>query len=170
MDVSQAIRERSSIRNYEPREIPEAHLNKILEAARLAPSASNLQLWKFVVIKDPERRKALARASAGQKFVGEAQVVIAAVSLNPEHMMRCGVPAYAVDLAIAVDHMTLQAVELGLGSCWIGAFSQEDVKGILNIPDNYKVVTLLPIGYPKGLPGPKIRKPLEEIICYEQFE
>jgi nitroreductase len=66
--------------------------------------------------------------------------------------------------------MTLKAVELGLGSCWIGAFSQEEVKKILNIPDNYKVVALLPIGYPKGSPGPKIRKPLGEIICDEKFE
>jgi nitroreductase len=169
MEVRQAIRERYSVRKYQDKEIPEAALNEVLEAARLAPSAANRQRWKFVVVKDPERRKALARAAAGQKFVGEAPVVIVAVSLDPEYVMRCGVPEYAVDLAIAVDHMTLQAVELGLGTCWIGAFSQEEVKRILNIPKNCKVVALLPVGYPAVSPGPKSRKSLGEIVCYETF-
>jgi nitroreductase len=170
MDVSQAIKERYSVRKYRDEEVTDAVLNKILEAARLAPSAANRQRWKFVVVRDPERRKALARAAAGQRFVGEAPVVIAAVSLDPEYVMRCGVPEYAVDLAIAVDHMTLQAVELGLGTCWIGAFSQEEVKRILKIPENCKVVALLPIGYPADTPGPKSRKSLDEVVCYETFQ
>jgi nitroreductase len=123
-----------------------------------------------VVVKEKERRKSLARAASGQGFVGEAPVVIAAVALDPKHTMSCGVPEYAVDLAIAVDHMTLQAVELGLGSCWIGAFSQQEAKKILNIPDKYKIVALLPVGYPGGPPGHKIRKSLEEIVCYERFK
>ncbi|MDI6839566.1 MAG: nitroreductase family protein [bacterium] len=169
MDVSDAIKERRSVRAYKDKEIPDDSLNKILEAARLAPSASNRQQWKFIVIRDTVRRKAIARAAANQEFVGEAPVVIAAVSLDPVHVMRCGVPEYAVDLAIAVDHMTLQAVELGLGSCWICAFAQEEVKRILNIPAKYKVVALLPIGYPSDAPGPKIRKSIEEIVCYEAF-
>jgi nitroreductase len=170
MDVSQAIRERYSVRKFQSKEVPEQLLRKILEAARLAPSAANRQRWKFVVVRDPKRRKELARAAAGQTFVGEAPVVIAAVSLDPEYVMRCGVPEYAVDLAIAVDHMTLQAVELGLGTCWIGAFSQEEVKRILGVPDEYKVVALLPLGYPAVPPGPKSRKAPEEIVCYERFE
>jgi nitroreductase len=170
MDVSQAIKERYSVRKYRDEEVTDTVLNKILEAARLAPSAANRQRWKFVVVKDPERRKALARAAAGQRFVGEAPVVIAAVSLDPEYVMRCGVPEYAVDLAIAVDHMTLQAVELGLGTCWIGAFSQEEVKRILKIPENCKVVALLPVGYPADTPGPKSRKSLGEVVCYETFQ
>ncbi|PIU29373.1 MAG: nitroreductase, partial [Candidatus Hydromicrobium americanum] len=152
------------------REIPEESLNKILEAARLAPSAANRQLWKFVVVRDKKRRRALADAAGGQGFVGEAPIIIAAVGLQPDHLMGCGVPAYAVDLAIAVDHMTLQAVELGIGSCWIGAFSQEGVKKILKIPDKYKVVTLLPIGYPATSGGSKIRKSVEEVVCYETFK
>ena len=169
MDVSRAIKERYSVRAYKNKEIPTDSLNKILESARLAPSASNRQQWKFIVIRDPDRRKALARAAANQEFVGEAPVVIAAVSLDPVHIMRCGVPEYAVDIAIAIDHMTLQAVELGLGSCWICAFSQEEVKRILNIPDKYKVVALLPIGYPSDTPSPKIRKSIKEVVCYETF-
>ena len=170
MDVRRAILERRSVRTYESREIPEESLNKILEAARLAPSAANRQLWKFVVVRDEKRRRALADAAGGQGFVGEAPIIIAAVGLQPDHLMGCGVPAYAVDLAIAVDHMTLQAVELGIGSCWIGAFSQEGVKKILKIPDKYKVVTLLPIGYPATSGGSKIRKSVEEVVCYETFK
>ncbi|MCK4421947.1 nitroreductase family protein [candidate division WOR-3 bacterium] len=170
MEVKEAIRERRSVRAYEPRDIPEDGLSKILEAARLAPSARNRQAWKFIVVREQHLREELARASAAQDFVGEAPVVIVAIGLDPEYIMRCEVPAYAVDLAIAVDHMTLQAVELGLGSCWIGAFYQNEVKKILNIPDRYKVVALLPIGYPSASPGPKNRKSLEEIVCYETFK
>jgi nitroreductase len=96
-------------------------------------------------------------------------VVIAAVALNPDHIMRCGVPSYPVDLAIAVDHMTLKAVEEGLGSCWIGHFDQEKVKEILQIPKEYKVVVLLTLGYPADSPKPKDRKSLEDIVSYEIF-
>ncbi len=91
------------------------------------------------------------------------------MALRTDHIMRCGVHSYPVDLAIAVDHMTLAAVEEGLGSCWIGAFSQEEVKRILNIPQQYIVVTLLPMGYPVHAGGLKSRKTLEEIVSYEPF-
>lgn len=148
MDVKDAIMERRSVRSYKDKEIPEEDLNTLLEAARLTPSVRNKQSWKFIVIRDKEKREVLAQAAAEQEFVGEAPVVIAAVALEPDYVMRCGVPAYAVDLAIAIDHITLQAVELGLGTCWIGAFYQDKVREILKIPDDCKVVALLPVGYP----------------------
>jgi len=170
MDVMEAIRERRSVRSYRKDPVPDEKLKKILEAARLAPSARNSQNWKFVVVRDAARRKELAKAAADQYFVGEAPVVIAAVALQPKYVMRCEVPAYAVDLAIAVDHMTLVAVEEGLGTCWIGAFYQDEVKRILNIPRRYKVVALLPLGFPADTPGEKYRKPLNEIVCYEVFK
>jgi nitroreductase len=88
----------------------------------------------------------------------------------PECLMRCGVPGYAVDLAIAVDHMTLAAVDEGLGTCWIGAFSQEAARDILNIPDKYRIVSLLTLGFPKTPGRPKSRKSLDEILCYETFK
>ena len=84
--------------------------------------------------------------------------------------MICGVPEYAVDLAIAVDHMTLAAVDEGLGTCWIGAFSQEETRNILNVPAKYRIVALLPLGFPKQPEGPKTRKSLNEIVCYEIFK
>jgi len=169
MEVFEAIKNRRSVRKYRPDPVPEDKLKKVLEAARLAPSAHNEQEWKFVVVQDEKRRKELSEA-AGQSFIAEAPVVIAAVSLNPEHIMGCGVPAFAVDLAIAVDHMTLQAVEEGLGTCWIGAFNQDRVKKILHIPEECKVVALLPLGFPADKAGPKSRKSFEEIVSFEEFE
>lgn len=169
MDVMEAIKQRRSVRSFQAKPVPEEKLKRILEAARLAPSARNSQAWKFIVVKDEGLRKRLIKAAANQSFVGEAPVVIAAVALDPDYLMRCQVPSYAVDLAIAVDHMTLVAVEEGLGTCWIGAFYQDQVRQILNIPEKYKVVALLPIGYPADRAGKKYRKSLNEIVCYETF-
>ncbi len=170
MELKEVIRQRQSIRDYEDRPVPEGKLTNILEAARLAPSANNRQPWKFVVVKERKRRQELAQAANGQIFIGEAPIIIAAVATNVEHIMTCGVPSYAVDLAIAVDHVTLAAVDEGLGTCWIGAFSQQRVREILRIPAKYRVVTLLPLGFARKGKGMKIRKALEEIVCYEIFK
>jgi nitroreductase len=168
MDVYQAIKNRYSCRSYKAEPVPDEKLKRILEAARLAPSAHNEQEWKFVVVKDVEKRNQLSEA-AGQSFIAEAPVIIVAVATEPEHVLRSGVPAYAVDLAIAIEHMALQATEEGLGTCWIGAFDQEEVKKILEIPEECKVVALLPLGFPADKPKLKSRKRLEEIISYEKF-
>ena len=102
--------------------------------------------------------------------MAKAPVIIAAVATMPELMMICDVPDYPVDLAIAVDHMTLAAADEGLGTCWIGAFSQDKVHEFLGIPKKYKVVSLLPLGFPNQPPTPKTRKSLNEIVCYEIFK
>jgi len=169
MEVSEAIRNRQSVRAYEDKPVPEEKLNRILEAARLAPSASNRQSWKFIVVKDAQRRRELSIAASGQSFVGEAPVIIAAVATEPASLMTCEVPRYAVDMAIAIEHMALAAVEEGLGTCWIGAFSQKKVKEILGVPEKYQVVTVLPLGFPKQEGRPKMRKSIQEIVCYETF-
>lgn len=169
MNLTEAIKQRYSVRAYKSESVPEEKLNKVLEAARMAPSAHNAQEWKFVVVRDEQKRQALFEA-AGQGFLREAPVIIAGVALAPEDIMRGGAHTYAVDLAIAIDHMTLQAVEEGLGTCWVGSFSQETVKSALNIPEQYKVVALLSLGYPAdSRPSQKSRKSLEEIVCYEDF-
>jgi nitroreductase len=167
MELKEAIRKRQSIRDYEDKEVPDDKLTSVLEAARLAPSASNRQPWKFIVVREHDRRLELARAANGQSFVGQAPVIIVAVATNVEHVMPCGVPSHPVDLAIAVDHMTLAAADEGLGTCWIGAFSQQRVKEVLGIPEKYRVVTLLPLGFPRREREFKSRKALEEIVCYE---
>jgi nitroreductase len=170
MELEDAIRKRESVRDYEDKPVPEEKILKVLEAARLAPSASNRQEWKFIVVREAKKRRELSRAAAGQPQLAAAPVVIAAVATMPEHVMSCGIPAYAVDLAIAVDHMTLAAVDEGLGTCWIGAFSQEKAREILNVPGNFRVVTIMPLGFPKHTGRTKIRKSLDEIVCYETFK
>ena len=170
MELKDAILQRKSIRGYEDKPVPEDKLNAVLEAARMAPSGGNRQLWKFVVVRDSEKRKQLSAASHGQGHVAEAPVVIAAVGTMPENMMACGVPGYPVDLSIAVDHMTLAAVDEGLGTCWIGAFNQDKARDILGVPKSCKIVALLTLGYPRDPGRPKDRKPLDEIICYETYK
>ena len=170
MELKEAIRKRQSIRDYDDKPVPEEKLKSVLEAARLAPSASNRQPWIFVVVKERKRRQELAQAANGQTFISEAPIIIAAVATNVEDIMKCGVPSYAVDLAIAIDHITLAAVDEGLGTCWIGAFSQQRVREILGIPAKYRVVTLLPLGFPRREKEIKVRKALEEIVCYETFK
>jgi len=169
MEFYEVIKKRRSIRRYEDKPIPVDSIVRIMEAARLAPSATNRQPWKFIIIDDEEIKQKLARASFHQTFIKEAPLVIAAVALEPERIMSCGIPSYAVDLAIAVEHIVLAACNEGLGSCWIGAFDQSEVKKILQIPEKYKVVALLPIGFPRENPPPRPRKPLNEILSYNRF-
>ena len=169
MELMEAIRKRASIRSYEDRPVPEDKLMKVLEAARLAPSASNRQRWKFIVVKDKERRKALSRAAGDQPHLAEAPVVIVAVATMPEYIMRCGIPAYAVDLAIAVDHMTLAAADEGLGTCWIGAFNPEAARDILGLPEEVKPVVFTTVGYADDKPRPKVRKSIDELVRYEYW-
>jgi nitroreductase len=136
----------------------------------MAPSGGNRQEMKFVVVRDADRRRKLAEASGGQRHVAQAPVLIAAVATVPDRMMLCGVPAYPVDVAIAIDHMTLAATELGLGTCWIGAFRQEIVRSALQVPESSVVVSLLTLGFPAAEGRPKTRKPLTELVCLETFK
>ena len=134
MDVFEAVTQRKSIRKYKDKEIEKEKLIKVLESARIAPSASNRQEWKFIVVKDEDTRSRLVSAAHYQKFVGQAPVTIVACSTESERIMPCGQHAYTVDLSIAVSFMMLEATELGLGTCWLGAFDEEAVKEILGIP------------------------------------
>ena len=168
MDIYEAINTRRSVRSYQDRPVPEEVLGRVLEAARWAPSANNRQPWRFVLVEDEQRRQQLAHAANEQLFVGQAPIVVAAVSLQPDQVMTCGVSKSAVDVAIAVDHLTLAATAEGLGTCWIGAFSQEKVCDILGVPDNHKVIILTPLGYPADEPVSRTRKPIEELVRYEQ--
>ena len=169
MDVQEAIRKRYAVRSYQDRPVEEEKLLAVLEAARLAPSGSNRQPWRFVVVRDSGIRRQLSAACHGQAFVAQAPVVIAATGLTPDRMMSCDIAGDAVDLAIAIDHMTLAAVELGLGTCWVGAFEQDKVRSVLGIPATAKVVEVLTLGYPADKPRAKSRKPLEQIVCWERW-
>ena len=170
MDVFTAISQRRSVRAYKAAEVEEEKLKKILEAARLSPSASNRQDWKFIVVRNKETRKNLAKAAFGQSFIGEAPAVIVACGTEPKAIMACGQPATTVNVSIACAFMILQAYELGLGTCWIGAFKEDEVKKILKIPESVRVVAVIPLGYPDEDPSERSRKGMDQIACFEKFE
>jgi nitroreductase len=169
MDVFTAISGRRSVRAYSDTGIEEDKLRRILEAARLSPSAKNIQDWKFIVVRDPATRKKLAEAAKGQTFVSEAPVVIVACGTEPEYVMSCGQHAYTIDLSIACAYMVLEAYDLGIGSCWLGAFYEDQVKDILGIPEKVRVVAMIPFGYPAETVAARPRKTLEEIVAYEKY-
>jgi nitroreductase len=170
MSVQSAISERRSIRAYLDTPIEEEKLNLVLEAARLSPSARNRQEWKFVVVKDRETRNKLVQAANGREFVGEAPLIIAACATEAEYVMSCGQPAGTVDSSIAFAYLVLQAHELGLGTCWLGAYDESQVKEILGIPTHVRVVAMTPLGYPAESPEARPRKHLNEIVSYDRYQ
>jgi nitroreductase len=171
MNIYEAIKMRKSVRAFKNENVPDNVLTRILDAVRLAPSANNSQEWRFVVVRDPKTRRAIAQAACRQTFVGEAPVVLACCAKDNRHVMTCGQQSYPIDAAIAIDHLTLCAAAEGLGTCWIGAFYEDEVKQILGIPPAIRVVALLPLGYPQDpKPVRKLRLSLERIVSYERWE
>ena len=168
MDVREAVAKRRSVRAYKDQPVSQETVNALLEAAHLAPSANNRQDWKFIIIRDKEVIANIAEIS-GQDFIATAPLVIAGVGLNPTRIMRCDVPAYVVDVTIALTQITLVATSLGLGSCWIGGFPQNPIRDLLGVPESYKIVQLLTLGYPADTPKTRSRKPLTEIVSYNHF-
>lgn len=168
MELMEAVRGRRSVRSFLDRPVEEEKLRAVLGAGRLAPSARNMQDRRFIVVRDRATRLELAEAARKQAFVGQAPVVIACCGTS-DLVMTCGQPAYVVDVAIAVDHMTLAAFSLGLGTCWIGAFYEDQVKEILGVPESVRVVALLPLGYPSESPRATPRKSLDDVVAYERW-
>lgn len=170
MDMYKVIKTRKSVRSFLDKEVEKWKLDRILEAARLAPSASNRQEWRFVVVTDKTKKQRLAVDAANQGFIAQAPVVLACCAETDGRIMRCGQQSYPIDVAIAIDHLTLAAAAEGLGTCWVGSFDEKIVKKILGIPESVKVVELLPVGYPHD-PSPveKTRLGIEEIVRYNQW-
>jgi len=151
MTVLEAIRHRRSVRAYDGRAIPDDVVRQMREALRWAPSACNFQPWRFVWVTDAALKTQLAAAAKGQTSLAQAPVVVVGCGLPDEAYKQMGGSgnSAAIDVAIALDHLTLAAAEAGLGTCWIGAFSEPDVKKVLNVPASMKVVAMTPLGYPK---------------------
>ncbi len=170
--VFEIIKSRRSVRKFKPQPVEEEKLSRVLEAVRLAPSACNFQPYKFIVVRDEKIRKALVPACRSQGFIGEAPLIIVGATFPEKAYKRMGGSgnSHEVDLAIAFDHLTLAAWELGLGTCWIGAFAEEEVKIILDIPDDVRVVALTPLGYPDEKPPFRNRKSFKELVSYDRFE
>ncbi len=169
MDIFEAIKRRYSCRAYENRPIEQEKLARVLEAARLAPSAKNLQDWRFVVVTDADTKAKLAEAARDQKFVASASAVIVACS-NSDYVMTCGQPIGPIDISIALEHIALQATAEGLGTCWIGSFYADKVRAVLGIPEDVAVIELMPIGYPADSQKQPKREPIEKIVCYQKWQ
>jgi nitroreductase len=204
MELLKAIQSRRSIRKFKSNEVPDHIIKELLDAARLAPSGSNLQATRFVVIKSPVERMKLKECTL-LPFVAHAPVIIAccidkegmgntqvryrelmeaqafvgtpladdptlmeAAAKRRSSMDQATIKAYlSLNAAIAIEHIVLRAVDLGLGSCWIMMFDSAKTKSMLELGDRYEVIALLPIGYPDQSPAARPRLPLEELILKE---
>jgi nitroreductase len=170
MKIIEEIVERRSVREYSPKPVETDKIARILEAARLAPTARNQQDWKLIIVKNPDMKDKLVDAAAPhQQFLNEAPIVIAACALNPAYVMRCGHPAFLIDLAIVLEHVALQAVREGLGTCWIGSFYENKAKAVLGIPPEVRIVELMSLGYPLRVPLPRNRKKIEDLISWDSW-
>lgn len=165
------MKKRKSVRIYDNRPIRDDIIFEILEAARLAPSAKNLQEWKFIIIRDKNTIERLVEIAKGQQFIREAPVIIAGVATKTNYTMTNTVPACHVDLAIALEHIALAAAEKGIGTCWIGAFYQDKAKELLNVPSDFLIIALMTLGYTsENMEMEKSnRKKIDEIVCWEKF-
>lgn len=202
MEVHEAISKRRSIRKFKPDPVPEEYVEKLLEAARLAPSGSNLQPARYVLIKSAESRQKLSECTP-LPFVAKAPVVIACCvdkraagkaeerfrelkeaqafldtpldnvdaenyNKNRRSMDEAALKAYfGLNAAISIEHIVLQAVELGLGSCWVMMFDRDKVRKLIDIDEGYDIVALLPVGYPDQLPTQRPRIGMDELLLKE---
>ena len=169
LNFDEIAEKRKSIRAYKSDPIPAEALEAVLKAGITAPSARNLQNLKFIVVNDRSLADALVDACNGQKMVGEAPVFIA-VCATENRIMACGQPTAQIDASIAMSFMILKAAELGLGSCWIGSFSQEKLAAILGVPEGVQIVAVTPLGYPAEKGRERVRKPYYDIVCFGRFK
>ncbi len=162
MEVQDAIKTRLSIRRYAETVVPDQDISILLTALQRSPSANNAQNWEFVFVNDANLKRNLIPACSNQRFVGDCAYFIAAVA-DP------GQKWHMVDITIALTNLTLQAVELGYGTCWIGAFDEHSVKQILTIPFEKKVVICMTLGKPEGKHVPRSRKSLDHFVYLNRF-
>ena len=172
MNVLEAIKNRRSVRTYADRPLPAEVFQKLCDALRFAPSACNYQPWRFILIQDPQLRQQVAQACKKQTWMAQAPLIVVGCGFPEQAYKGMGGAKNSVeiDLAIALDHLSLVAVSEGLGTCWIGAFDEPSVRKLLKIPAGQYPVALMPVGYPKseGLNSPikdsQRKKPKEIFI------
>ena len=165
MDTVEAILARRSVRKYKKDPVKGEDLHTILEAGRQAPSGGNRQPWEFVIVKDEGLRQKVAEACNGQMWMADADVIIAGLGL-PSVSEKW----WTVDPTIALQNMVLAATDLGYGTCWIGAFKEDEVKALLGIPDDVRVICLTPVGVPDTEPPARPRKDPQEIFKLDGYD
>ena len=164
MNLREIFEKRKSIRKFTGEPIKEDEIKLIMEAAQIAPSASNKQPYKFIVIKNDEFKKVLRKKAAAQRFIEKSAVIFVALGNKEEDYF------YKVDIGIAVQYMALQAAELGLGSCWIGLIKRDEVRELLKVPNDWEIVALLVVGVPDQEPITRPRKSLDELFVNDSFQ
>jgi nitroreductase len=175
MDLTEAIKGRRSIRDFNKTNVTEEIVAKLIEAARWAPTAGNTQPWQFIIVRTQAVKTKLAKVALNQNNIEEASVVIVVCADENRSSARYGdrgKTLYCIqDTAAAIQNILLTAYSLGLGSCWIGAFNEKEVKNILKAPDDVRPVAIVPVGYPLSdkAPSPPSRRPLTQIVHHENF-
>lgn len=164
MTLREIFEKRRSIRKYNEGTIGENQLQMLKEAAQIAPSASNRQPYQFIIVQDEELKKKVGKLASYQKFISKAAVIIVGIG-DPEQEKW-----YKVDIAIAMQHIVLQATELGLGTCWIGSFDEEKIKDLLKIPSELNIVAMLPVGIAAQNPPARPRKSLDTLFMKNYFK
>jgi len=170
MNFIELATQRYSVRDFAPKPVEKGKLLYVLEAARIAPSAANFQPWQFIVITDPEILK-LIKTLYHREWLNTAPAIIIAMGDHNKawHRKSDGKDFTDIDVAIAIDHLTLAATEQGLGTCWICNFNIEKCREILNVPDNLEMIALIPIGYPIGqIKSAKNREPIEQLVHWNK--
>lgn len=173
MEFYEVVRTRRSIRSFKPDPVPDDVLEKILEVIRIAPSGSNRQPWRFILVKDPAIRKSVAEACGGQRWIAEAPVVVVGCGSDIKYNRGgwMGDRSVLVDVAIGFTHLILAARAEGLGTCWIGDFENAKLRELLGIPEGMNVVAVSPLGYTKDgrFAEPGKRKTLSEITSVDRY-
>jgi nitroreductase len=173
LDVFEAIKERRSIRSFTDKNVSEEDVKQLIEAARWAPSAGNTQPLELVVVRDPEVKRRLTAAALNHALIQKASVVFVVCADTPRSKMGYGgrgEQLYSIqDTAAATENILLAAQELGLATCWIGAFREKDVAKAVNAPKNTKPVAIVPVGYPAVKPSAPKKRAADEIVHYETF-
>lgn len=170
MGVFEVIEKRRSIRKYRSQPLDQMNINRILEAARLAPSAANCQPWHFIVVTDPETRQKMKNVYDRDWFVSAPLILIGCADPEDGWVRRDGENYSEIDVAIAMQNMVLVATELGLGTCWVADFDEAAIHQILQIPEAKKIVAIITVGYPDTIKGVVTdRKSLNEIVHFKKW-
>lgn len=170
MDFLEVVKTRRSIRRYKPDPVSDEIINRLIDAARHAPSADNIQPWEFIVVRDKQVKEKLSQAHAWSYFVKDAPVCI--VALGDERRS----PSYfAIDVTCAIQNLLLAAHSLGLGACWVAVYDphnlsyENHVRTVLNVPSHLRIIAMIPIGYPDERAGLRILREMDKILHFDAY-
>jgi len=174
MELNKALQERRSVRIYTGDLVPAEKLERILEAARIAPSWSNQQCWRFIVVSDPAKKKAIAesmpKSNPAKRAVGVTAPLVLVLCADPrESGIHDGKDYYLLDAGLAMQQLMLAAHAENLGTCWVAWFDEETVRKACSVPPEYRIVALSPLGFAKTQPSKRERKELSDIAFSETW-